>query len=94
MLLSIQEAARKARGVIQQTNLTHVTQEFQEALRAVWAEARRTGKGPAWVHQHPIVVVYADRVAALAGVAGNTHFVKNRVDAAHRALEELLKEAA
>ncbi len=50
-------------------NLCGVAQSFAAALVDVYEEARRLGLGTDYVNRHPIARLYADKIAALNGVA-------------------------
>jgi len=57
-------------------NLSGVVKSFDEALTAIWVEARSTGKGTDWVNTHPICVMFSDKIRALTKSGYNEVFRK------------------
>lgn len=58
-------------------NLSGVAKSFSKMLEKIWAEARKQGKGTEWVNQHPICVLFVDKMASLSGggVLGGAGFM-------------------
>ena|SRR3990172_3382052 len=53
-------------------NLSGVVRSYAKTMSKIWAEANAQGRGTDWVNHHPIAVLFADKVAHLAG-AKNDH---------------------
>ena len=49
-------------------NLSGVVHSFSNIVSRLWDEARVTGEGTDWVNQHPICVLFADKIASLTRV--------------------------
>ena len=64
--MTYQKAGQAALDVQNAVNLSGVVRSFHEALSAVWDEAHNLGKGTDWVNQHPISVLFADKIRDLA----------------------------
>ena len=47
-------------------NLSGVARSFAELLPRVWAEAHEGSHGTAWVNEHPICVLYTNKMMDLA----------------------------
>lgn len=67
MITNLQTAAQAAIHAQDACNLTGVLRSFGEAMTVVRAEANATGQGTAWINQHPIAQLFADKIADLAG---------------------------
>jgi hypothetical protein len=65
--MTIKEAAKEALAVQNASNLSGVVRTFRDCLDTLWDEAHATGKGTAFVNQHPIAVLFADKIADLSG---------------------------
>lgn len=69
MQMDIRDAAREAILVQDACNLSGVARTFDEILSSVlWPEARRLGMGTEWVNTHPVAVLFAAKLAHLAGL--------------------------
>lgn len=57
-------------------NLSGVVHSFSRIMTRVWIEARKRGKGTDWVNEHPICVLFANKIANLTGqcLLGGTEF--------------------
>lgn len=47
-------------------NLSGIIRSAAKVTEAIWAEARRLGKGTDWVNKHPIMRLYAEQISHLA----------------------------
>ena len=47
-------------------NLSGVVQSFSDILGRIWEEAHASGHGTLWVNQHPISVLFTNKIADLA----------------------------
>ena len=64
-----QEAAQRAIDVQDAVNLSGAVVRFREVVvDALWPAAAQRQEGTSWVNQHPVAVLFATKVAALAGV--------------------------
>ena len=63
--MTIQEAAKMALDVQNACNLSGVVRSFAEVTHVLWLEASKLEKGTDWVNQHPISVLFADKIASL-----------------------------
>jgi hypothetical protein len=64
--MKIQEAAQAALDCQDACNLSGVLASFKEIVHEVlWEEARRIGKGTAWVNQHPICTLFLNKLSSL-----------------------------
>jgi len=62
-----QNAAQTALDVQNGCNLSGVLTSFHRIVQDVlWPEARRQGKGTRWVNEHPIVVLFVDKLSSLS----------------------------
>lgn len=66
--MTIQEAAKLAVNVQDACNLSGVVRSFAQVTEVLWHEARRLNQGTDWVNTHPITILFADKVASLAGI--------------------------
>jgi hypothetical protein len=58
-------------------NLSGVVHSFSEVLPRIWEEARQLGKGTEWVNQHPLCILYAEKMHDLVGLClGETSFAE------------------
>jgi hypothetical protein len=65
--MTIAAAAKTALDVQDACNLSGVVSTFQRILTEVlWPEARANGHGTDWVNQHPISVLFADKIMSLS----------------------------
>jgi len=48
-------------------NLSGVVHSFSSVMEKIWSTARATGCGTEWVNNHPIAVMYANKIASLTG---------------------------
>jgi hypothetical protein len=65
----LQEAAQRAIDVQDACNLSGVIVRFREVvIDALWPAAARKEEGTGWVNGHPIAVLFAFKIASLAGV--------------------------
>jgi hypothetical protein len=58
----VKEFCNDALTVQDACNLSGVVQAFATAMRCVWDDARRLGKGTEWVNCHPIAVLFVDKL--------------------------------
>lgn len=75
--ITLQQAAKDALAVQDACNLSGVAHSFLVAVQAVNAEASRIGEGTEWRNNHPIIRLYVDKLASLAGMQGlitNAHY--------------------
>lgn len=71
--MNIQQAAQAALDAQSACNLSGIVHSFSKiATDVLWPIARAEGKGTDFVNGHPISVLFADKIAALAGVQGIT----------------------
>jgi len=49
-------------------NLSGIVHDFSRVVTRIWNESNKYGKGTEFVNRHPISLLYADKVANLAGV--------------------------
>jgi len=54
-------------------NLSGVVHSFQTVLSELWAYAHENKKGTDWVNQHPVSVLFVDKMADLAQVDHSNH---------------------
>lgn len=64
--MTIKEAAQSALDAQDACNLSGVVFSFAKVMQVICDEANRLGKGTEWKNQHPIVVLYLDKLADLA----------------------------
>lgn len=67
MNITYKRAAELALDCQDACNLSGVVHSFADAVRALWDEAHATGKGTAWVNEHPIVTLFLDKLVSLNG---------------------------
>ncbi len=48
-------------------NLSGIVHSFSDVINKIWATARALECGTDWVNQHPISVLYSDKIASLSG---------------------------
>lgn len=60
---------RNALAVQTNKNMLAIVAAFDDAIQAVWHEARVLGKGEEWVNSHPIVVAFAGHIGFLVNSA-------------------------
>jgi|GEM_PF-2361523 len=70
--ITLRQAARDALDVQDACNLSGVAHSFLQAVQAVNAEMRDRGEGTEWRNNHPIIRLYVDKLASMAGVQGWT----------------------
>ena len=58
---------REALTVQDACNLSGVVHAWSRVLDKIWFEARAAGQGTDYVNRHPISVLFADKLADLAG---------------------------
>ena len=46
-------------------NLSGVVHSFGQVVSELWEHAREKGMGTEWVNQHPVCVLFADKMASL-----------------------------
>jgi hypothetical protein len=63
--MNYREAAQTALDVQDACNLSGVVHSLDKVVDAVWEEARRQGKGTAFVNESPIVYLYLDKLMSL-----------------------------
>ena len=68
-------------------NLSGVVKDFARVVDLIWAEARELDKGTDYVNQHPVCVLYIDKLASLARCQDDTGIVFRAYDMAHKAIE-------
>lgn len=56
---------RDALFVLDACNLSGVVHSFSRAISKVWDEAREKGQGTDYVNQHPLCVLYAEKIYEL-----------------------------
>lgn len=59
---------QQALDVQDASNLSGVAHSFDKIIDEVWAEARELGKGTDDVNTHPLVRLWGDKLAHLAGL--------------------------
>jgi len=64
--MTYQEAGKMAIAVQDACNLSGVVQTWAKVVSALWAYAHEHGHGTTWVNQHPVNVLFVDKVAQLA----------------------------
>lgn len=65
--MTLRQAALVSLEVQDACNLSGVLQSFRGIVMDVlWPAAREQGKGTDWVNQHPICVLFIDKLSALA----------------------------
>lgn len=69
-------------------NLSGVVKDFARVVGLIWEEARSLGKGTDYVNQHPVCVLYIDKLASLARCQDDTGIVFQAYDKVHEAIEE------
>lgn len=68
-------------------NLSGVVKDLARVVDLLWVEARALGLGTGFVNQHPIIVLYVDKLAALARCQYNTDVLSKAYDEVHKAIE-------
>lgn len=63
--MNYREAAQTALDVQDACNLSGVVHSLDKVVDAVWEEARRQGKGTAFVNESPIVYLFLDKLMSL-----------------------------
>jgi hypothetical protein len=64
--LTYKQAAQMSFDCQDACNLSGVAKDFAgPVMDALWAEARRTGQGTAWINKHPIVGLFLDKLTSL-----------------------------
>ena len=53
-------------------NLSGVVHSMAEAMESVCGMANRLGKGTTWKNRHPVIVLFAAKVAHLAGLSDSS----------------------
>jgi len=66
-------------------NLSGVTHSMIEAMESVCDMAHRLGEGTAWKNRHPVMVLFAAKVAHLAGLSDSS--LCDTYERAHRLCE-------
>ena len=70
--MNLQDAANEALMCQDACNLSGVLASFHAVVSdVIWPEARRLGKGTAWVNGHPIVALFLSKLADLNGPLAN-----------------------
>ncbi len=65
---SIKELAQMSLDVQNACNLSGVVRSYSGVLTDLWSHADAApGRGTNWVNQHPIAVLFADKIASLTG---------------------------
>ena len=65
-----EDLARSALLVQDACNLSGVAHSLSRAVTRIWELARELGHGTDWVNQHPVVVLFVDKLASLARCQG------------------------
>lgn len=78
--MTIQEAAQQALDVQDACNLSGIVFSFAKIMQVICDEATRRGEGTDWKNQHPITVLFVDKLAQLAGV-GTFHAAPHAYEA-------------
>jgi hypothetical protein len=63
--MNYQEAAQSALDVQNAVNASGAVRSFAEAMSALWDETHRTGRGTAWVNEHPVTSLFLSKLADL-----------------------------
>lgn len=71
------EQYKRAIDVQDACNLSAVVHDFSNVMKRVWVEARKNGKGTAWVNQHPVAVMYSSKISSLTGSEASLSFRKS-----------------
>ena len=88
--MTIKEAAKTALDVQDACNLSGVVFSFAKVMQVICDEAHRLGKGTDWKNRHPIVILFLDKLADLAGCCDRgTGLTFSRAYDACRALAEV-----
>lgn len=67
--MTLPEAAQEALDVQNACNLSGVAHSFSKVLsEAMWPAANELGEGTQWVNQHPISVLFVDKLVSLTGL--------------------------
>ena len=70
--MNLQQAANEALAAQDACNLSGVLASFHAVVSdVIWPEARRLGKGTAWVNGHPIVAMFLAKLTDLNGLAND-----------------------
>ena len=69
-----QDHWQQALDVQDACNLSGVVHSFAAITNALWDEANAKGLGTAFVNEHPISVLFANKIAALAGAESYTRY--------------------
>lgn len=87
--MTLQQAAQTALDCQDACNLSGVLNSFATIVHdVIWPEARRLERGTAFVNEHPIVVLFLDKLSSLARCQ---HLGAPRVMEAFAACEKLAK---
>lgn len=62
------DMAKRVMLVQDACNLSGVVHSFDRDVSALWKLAHENGQGTDWVNQHPIVVLYLDKLCDMAGI--------------------------
>lgn len=68
--MTIARAAALALDVQDACNLSGVVRSFALVTEALWEEARRTDQGTEWVNQHPVSVLFVNKMDSLVRDSG------------------------
>lgn len=71
--VSINDLCKLSLDVQMACNLSGVVHSFQVVLTKLWAYANENKKGTDWVNQHPISVLFVDKIADLTGIDHSNH---------------------
>lgn len=62
------DMAKRVMLVQDACNLSGVVYSLDRDVSALWQLAHKTDRGTDWVNQHPIVVLYLDKLCDMAGI--------------------------
>lgn len=68
---AIKNAAKDAMIIQDASNLSGVVHSWSRHMNAINDESRRLGKGTDWVNNHPVNILFADKVADMTGRGDN-----------------------
>jgi hypothetical protein len=88
MSRTIEQLAQEALNVQNACNLSGVVHSFSSVISDLWLIANQNNQGTKWINEHPISILFADKIAQLVG---NYLELPTMVSCAFRRCEELSK---
>jgi hypothetical protein len=76
----VTDYAKRALDVQDACNLSGVVNSLSEVTKHLWSIANYRHLGTEWVNHHPIVILFVDKLASLAGCQGNSVAVMDAFD--------------